>query len=144
MRAAVSLMTQVIFVGLLVVLVLTFVLRDVMTPAMTSYGEEHAKLAARSIAISANALSTQEHGTVERELGLAWNIRVFHEDGSAYVTVTHEKFESGEIPILGNVEDFEAIDTNEIIVLKEPDSKVRFFTRDDYNKRAESPEGRGE
>jgi hypothetical protein len=118
-------MTQVIFAGLLVLLVLTFVWNSIMVPAMTSYGNEHAQLIAQSLATSINSLSREEHGSVFREIGLAWNIKIFHEDDNAFISVTHDEFKSGDIMLINDAEDFEENDLNSVYVIKEPGKKPR-------------------
>jgi hypothetical protein len=125
MKGDVSLTTQAIFAGLLVMLVLTFVWNSVMVPAMTSYGNEHAQIIAQSLATSINSLSREEQGSVYRDIGLAWDVKLFHEDGNAYISVSHEKFKSGNILLISDAEDFEANNLNSIYVIKEPGKKPR-------------------
>lgn len=125
MKGDVPLTVQVIFAGLVVIVVLYFVWQDVIVPSVRTYGNEHAQLTAQSIATAVNALSREEEGTFYRDLGLAWDISVFHDDGSAYISVSHGKFKSGDIILLYNVDDFTASGTGSIYVIKEPGKKAR-------------------
>ncbi len=125
MRGDVPLTVQVIFAGLLVMVVLYFVWQDVMVPSVRSYGNEHAHLTAQAIATAVNSLSREEQGTFYRELGLAWDIGVFHKDDDAYVSVSHGEFKSGDIIILYDIDDFTASDISSIYVVKELGKKAR-------------------
>lgn len=125
MKGMESLMIQAIFASLLVIAVLTFIVNSVMVPSMTSYGNEHAKLVAQSLATSINSLSKEEQGTVYRELGLSWNVTIFHEGGDAFVSVTHEKFKSGDLILISDADDFSSNGIDRIYVVKEPGMKPK-------------------
>jgi hypothetical protein len=125
MRGDISATSQMVFAILLVLFVLTVVWNSVMVPAMTSYEKEHAILIAQSLATAVNSLSREDWGSFYKELGLAWDVRVFHEDGDAYISVSHEKVKSGDIMLIGDAEDFEGINVNSIYVIKEPGKKPR-------------------
>jgi hypothetical protein len=129
----------VIFAGLLIMVVLTFVWNSLVIPAMASYGDEHAQIVGQALATYLNALALEDEGLVFRELGKSWDVRVFHESGDALLTVSHGEFDSGEIRLFHDCEDFEADGIYEVYVVKEPD-KIPRLSRE----RPGSPEGDGE
>ena len=116
----ISFMTQVVFAIILVAVISAFLFLDFLTPAITSYGNEHAQMIAQSISTSINSLSREDQGTVYRELGLAWDIRIYQDDEETYITVKHDKFKSGDILIISKAQDFKANGIDHIYIIKEP------------------------
>jgi hypothetical protein len=130
MKGDTSLLVQVIFATLLVIVLVTLVWNSLMVPSMVSYGREHAQLVGKSLATSINALSLEEEGTVYKELGLAWDIRIYHDDdGIGYITVNHDKFESGDIMLIGDADDFTSSNIGSIYVIKESGTNPRLQER---------------
>lgn len=122
-KGAISLMTQVIFATVLVVAVLIFIWNTLIVPSVVSYGNEHAVLTAQSLSTSINALSREDRGSVYKELGLPWDISVFHDGDEAYISVKHEKIKSGDILLISDAEDFSETNIDNIYVVKEPGKK---------------------
>ena len=90
----------------------------------------------QALATYLNALALEDEGVAFRELGKSWDIRVYHESGDAYLTVSHGEFKSGELRLFHDCEDFEAINVNEIYAVKEP-GKLPRLSKD----RPGEPEG---
>ena len=123
----ISTMMQVIFAALVVILVITVVWGSLVVPSVISYGNEHATLIAQSLATSISVLSYEEEGYVSRDLGLLWNVKVFHKGTDAYIYVSGQGYESGNIILIGDAEDFSATNIDSITVLKEKDKRIRLI-----------------
>ena len=125
---AISVTMQVIFAALVVILVLTVIWSSLVVPSVISYGNEHATLIAQSLATSINSLSNEEEGYVTRDLGLLWNVKVFHKGSDAYMHVSGQGYESGNIILIGDADDFSATNIDSITVLKEPGKVIRLIS----------------
>ncbi len=111
---------QVVFAFLLVILTLSFSLTLEAKPSFETYGKAQARLWAKSIASTADALSGTESGSVELAFGIQWDVEV--ECGKqCKVRVTHEDFE-GEKETLTTIEEVRLKNVDGVVIEKSGDS----------------------
>ena len=96
MRGVANQPILVIFVVVVLMLGLTFVVRQVFEPVYEVYGEKQANILARSLAAEIATLSIQEEGEIRRDLRGEWTIQNT-EDG---IQVSHGEFTSNVVPLL--------------------------------------------
>jgi hypothetical protein len=128
-----SLFIQTIFAGLLVAVTLSFIINFALVPSMTSYGNEHATYIANSLGIIINGISLEDEGTVNKDLGLPWDIEILKKDDKNYITVTHNKFESKDVIIVADIEEKSIENAIGVVLVKRPGESVKILTYDEYN-----------
>ena len=98
MRGISSEMIQTIFALLVIILTLAFSLTIEAKPSFETYGKSQARLWAKSIGSTIDALSGMEQGEVEFSFGAVWDVEIKCGD-ECEVKVSHDKYE-GEKKIL--------------------------------------------
>ncbi len=116
MKGDMSIM-HVIFAILLGALLIFVLTRTSFAPSISSYGDAQARILARSIATSANALGVAYEGMVSQSFKNPWDIKVVCDD-ECWVRVTHGKYDSGKVKTLVPVQENEIRNTVHVVVYK--------------------------
>jgi hypothetical protein len=126
MKGDVSETMQVIFAILLVLLVIiVFIPSNIAGPSLSAYGDIQARLIARTIATSIDAISISDSGSFSKELKTMWDIRVDSDSQGYYVEVSHEDFSSGKVRInTPSIQETELVNTGSVSVEKPPGGEL--------------------
>ncbi|RLJ09625.1 MAG: hypothetical protein DRP15_03055 [Candidatus Aenigmatarchaeota archaeon] len=104
MRGEISLTLQTVFVIIVVMTVLVFLVSEVAKPVYETYGDVQARILAKSLAVAINSLTVVDRGSITKKLDAVWDIETRCDTNNlCFLKVSHDKFSSGDIVIVGKV-----------------------------------------
>jgi len=117
MRGMTSEMIQTIFAVLVIILTLAFSLTLEAKPSFETYGKAQARLWAKSIASTIDAMSGVEEGKVELDFGIVWDVEIKCND-ECEVKVSHDKIK-GEKRLLTKTDEVDHKAVAGVLIEKE-------------------------
>jgi len=126
MKAISSETMQVIFAILLVFFILVFIPSKIAEPSLSAYGDTQARILARTIATSADAIAISDSGSFSKTFETVWDIKIDTDSEGNYVEVSHGEFSSGKVRInSGSVQKAELINSGSVLIEKTPDGEAK-------------------
>lgn len=126
MKAIASETMQVIFAILLVFAILVFIPSKIAEPSLSAYGNIQARLIARTIATSVDAIAISDSGSFSKTFETVWDIKVDSDRDGSYVEVSHGEFSSGKVRInSGPVPKAKLADSGSILIAKASDGEMK-------------------
>lgn len=124
MRGDASEMTQVIFAVLLVILVIAFMFMLEVKPSLETYGNAQARLWAKNIAYTIDAMQGVEKGSIELDFDITWDVVITCSD-ECEVMVEHKDIR-GSKKLLSMTDEISLIGVEDIVIeKKEGQIKIR-------------------
>ncbi len=126
MRGEISLTLQTVFVIIVVMAVLVFLVSEVAKPVYETYGDVQARILAKSLAVAINSLTVVDRGSITKKLDAVWDIETRCDTNNlCFLKVSHDKFSSGDIEIVGKVKPVKLENVALISLIKtDPDEPV--------------------
>lgn len=113
---------QTIFVVIVIIITLAFSLTLEAKPSFETYGKAQARLWAKSVASTIDAMSGMEKGRVEVDFGILWDVEIECND-ECEVVVTHDDFE-GKKTLLTRVNEVK-LDNVAVLSIEKEGGSVR-------------------
>ena len=116
MKGITSEMIQTVFAVLVIILTLAFSMILEAKPAFDTYGKAQARLWAKNIAYTIDAMQGMEKGRVEMEFGVVWDVDIFCIT-DCEVMVSYESYK-GKKQLLTDIEETHLFGISGVVVEK--------------------------